>query len=278
MTFEYALKTARDVLKDAGIAEFELDAWLLMEYVCKIDKSYYYLNLKEEMEEEHEQTYEVIVKKRSERVPLQYITGVQEFMGLTLKVNSNVLIPRQDTEVLVEEALRVLKPGMKVLDLCTGSGCIIISLLKYAEGIKGFASDISKQALLVAKENAKLNQVEPDLIRSDLFSNITDSFDLIISNPPYIKTEEIDQLMPEVAHFEPVGALDGRDDGLHFYREITAQCMEYLKPEGFLYFETGCDQTDAVMEMMEQAGLKELKVIKDLTGLKRVVCGRRSYV
>lgn len=278
MTYEYALQAARNVLKDAGIKEYESDAWLLMEYVCRIDKSYYYLNLREEMEEECEQTYEVIIKKRSERVPLQYITGVQEFMGLSMKVNTNVLIPRQDTEILVEEALRVLIPGMRVLDLCTGSGCIIISLMKYAEGIKGVASDISKQALLVAKENAKINQVDPELIRSDLFTNITGTFDLIISNPPYIKTLDIDRLMPEVANFEPIAALDGREDGLHYYREIIAKSMEYLKPDGYLYFETGSTQTNAVADMMKQAGFREIREIKDLADLKRVVCGRRIYV
>ncbi|MFP3154134.1 peptide chain release factor N(5)-glutamine methyltransferase [Lachnospiraceae bacterium ZAX-1] len=278
MTLEGANHAARTVLREAGIEEFELDAWLLMQHICNIDKSYYYLHLKEDMDEEQEQAYEVLYKKRAERVPLQYITGVQEFMGLTMKVNSNVLIPRQDTESLVEEALKVIKPGMHVLDMCTGTGCIIISLLKYAKDIVGYGSDSSKQALLVAKENAKINQVEVNLIRSDVFLNIAGTFDLIVANPPYIPTNQIEALMPEVAHFEPVEALDGKKDGLYFYKKIIAECKDYLKPEGYLYFEIGNDQSNTVASMMEQVGFLDIQVRKDMSGLDRVVCGRRTNV
>ncbi len=227
------MEYGKGVLKDAGVLDYQLDAWYLMEYACKICKSEYYLHAKEEMEGAAFQEYRLLLKKRGERVPLQYITGVQEFMGLPFKVNSHVLIPRQDTETLVEEALKVLEPDMEVLDLCTGSGCIVISLLKHARvGISGTASDISKQALLIAKENAKQNQVETELVRSDLFQNITGKYDVIISNPPYIPTGELSGLMPEVRDFEPLEALDGAEDGLFFYQEITKffrPCLFYCR-------------------------------------------------
>lgn len=163
-------------------------------------------------------------------------------MGLKFKVNSNVLIPRQDTETLVEEALKTVKPGMKVLDMCTGSGCIIISILHNVEGVKGYAVDISKQAVNVAKENAKLNEVPVLFERSDLFEMVTEKFDVIVSNPPYIPTDVIPQLMPEVQVFEPIEALDGKEDGLYFYRKIVEQSKDYLNCGGSLMFEIGYDQ------------------------------------
>ena len=225
------------------------------------------------------QEYRLVLKKRGERVPLQYITGVQEFMGLPFKVNSHVLIPRQDTETLVEEALKVLEPDMEVLDLCTGSGCIVISLLKHARvGISGTASDISKQALLIAKENAKQNQVETELVRSDLFQNITGKYDVIISNPPYIPTGELSGLMPEVRDFEPLEALDGAEDGLFFYREITRMGKNFLKSNGYLYFEIGHNQGRQVAFLMEKNGFRNIKVIKDLAGNDRVAFGNLPAV
>lgn len=278
MTLEGALSWGKEELKQAEIADYELDAWYLLEYVCKIDRSYYYLHGADEMEMDQEQEYEVAIKKRAERVPLQYMTGTQEFMGLEFKVNSHVLIPRQDTETLVEEALKVLEPGMQVLDLCTGSGCIIISLLKLKEGLEGTASDISKQALLVAKENAKQHQVEVELVTSDLFQSITGSFDLIISNPPYIPTHVIDGLMPEVKNFEPMEALDGREDGLYFYQEITRASVNFLNSNGYLYFEIGHDQGGQVAAIMEQNGYRNVRVVKDLAGNDRVVLGNLPAV
>ena len=279
MTFEGALQYGRDLLQKSGVADYELDAWYLMEYACKMDKSQYYLHALEEMEDETFQEYGLLLKKRGARVPLQYITGVQEFMGLNFKVNSHVLVPRQDTETLVEEALKVLEPGMEILDLCTGSGCIIVSLLKLAGmAVRGTASDISKQALLIAKENAKNNQVEVELVRSDLFQNITGAFDMIISNPPYIPTEEIANLMPEVRNFEPLEALDGAEDGLAFYRKIVGRAKEFLKSNGYLYFEIGYNQGGRVAFLMEEYGFRNVKVIKDLAGNDRVACGNLPAV
>lgn len=278
MTLEEALNKGKEILETAEIADFELDAWYLMEYVCKMDKSQYYLKSREEMEPEKLQEYEVLLRKRAEHVPLQYITGSQEFMGLEFKVNSHVLIPRQDTETLVEEALKVLEPGMSVLDLCTGSGCVIVSLLKHQEGLIGTASDISKQAILVAKENAKQNQVEAEFVSSDLFKSITGTFDMIISNPPYIPTDVINGLMPEVKNFEPMTALDGKEDGLYFYREIIKEAGKFLNSNGYLYFEIGHDQGGRVAAIMEDSGYRNVRVVKDLAGNDRVVMGNLPAV
>lgn len=278
MTLEEALNKGKEILKEAEVLDYELDAWYLMEYVCKIEKSQYYLKGREEMEPEKWQEYEVLLRKRAEHIPLQYITGSQEFMGLEFKVNSQVLIPRQDTETLVEEALKVLEPGMNVLDLCTGSGCIIVSLMKYKEGLTGTASDISKQAILVAKENAKQNQVEVEFVSSDLFKSITGTYDMIISNPPYIPTEVIGGLMPEVKNFEPMEALDGKEDGLYFYRGIASEAGNFLNSNGYLYFEIGHDQGGKVAAIMESNGYRNVRVVKDLAGNDRVVMGNLPAV
>ena len=273
MTYREAIVSGEKSLCEAGIADARNDAWLLLTMACKIDHTYYYMHIDEEMPEELQHEFEVLIKKRAERVPLQYITGEQEFMGMTFHVNSNVLIPRQDTETLVEEALKVVKPGMKVLDLCTGSGCIIVSIVHNVPEVEGTATDISKQALLVAKENAKLNQVSVTFERSDLFDNVTGTYDVIVSNPPYIRTGEVVKLMPEVQEFEPMEALDGKEDGLYFYRKIIKECKAYLKPGGHILFEIGYDQGEAVSGLLKEAGFKNVTVIKDLAHNDRVVTG-----
>lgn len=273
MTYREALDLGEKVLSLADIEDRRTDAWLLLSMVCKMDRSFYYLHMEEDVPEEQVSEYEIALKKRAEHVPLQYIVGETEFMGLKFKVNSNVLIPRQDTETLVEEALKVVKPGMRVLDLCTGSGCIIISILHNVTNVEGYAIDISKQALNVAKENAKLNDVSVMFERSDLFDNVTGTFDIIVSNPPYIRTEEIVKLMPEVQSFEPMEALDGKEDGLYFYREIVAKCKDYLNPDGRILFEIGYDQGEDVSALLREAGFKDVRVIKDLAHNDRVVTG-----
>ena len=274
MTYKKAMEWGSGVLALAGVNEAKLDAWLLLETVCKINRTFYYSHMDEEMTTEQYSEYEIAIRKRGERIPLQYITGEQEFMGLNFKVNSNVLIPRQDTESLVEEALKICQPGMKVLDLCTGSGCIAISLMKNAPGMTATGSDISKQALLVAKENGRMHGVVIDWVRSNLYENINERFDLIVSNPPYIPGPQILELMPEVRDFEPVGALDGGTDGLDFYRQITAQSKDYLNKDGYLYLEIGYDQGPAVTNMMCAAGYREVSVIRDLARHERIVKGR----
>lgn len=273
MTYREAINHGEKILAQAEIAEAKTDAWLLLEMACKIDRNFYYLHMEEDMPEEQLSEYEIALRKRAEHVPLQYIVGETEFMGLKFKVNSSVLIPRFDTETLVEEALKVIRPGMKVLDLCTGSGCVLISILRNVVNVEGHGTDISKQALNVAKENARLNNVAATFERSDLFDQITERFDVIVSNPPYIRTEEILKLMPEVRSFEPIEALDGKEDGLYFYRSIIAECGAYLNPEGRILFEIGCDQGQAVSELLREAGFKEVNVIKDLAHHDRVVSG-----
>lgn len=274
MNYREAVAFGSGILTEAGVMDPELDAWYLLQMVCKIERSYYYAHGEEAVAEDRMREYEIAFRKRAERIPLQYILGEQEFMGLKFKVNSGVLIPRQDTETLVEEAIRLVRPGMRVLDLCTGSGCVLVSILKNVPELSGVGSDISKQALLVAKENARYHEVEAEWIRSDLMDQITGEFDLIVSNPPYIPTGVIGTLMPEVRDFEPVEALDGREDGLYFYRRITAQAAEYLKPEGWLCMEIGYDQGDAVSQLMREAGFSQVEVVKDLTGNDRVVKGK----
>lgn len=276
MTYREAIVSGEKSLCEAGIADARNDAWLLLTMACKIDHTYYYMHIDEEMPEELQHEFEVLIKKRAERVPLQYITGEQEFMGMTFHVNSNVLIPRQDTETLVEEALKVVKPGMKVLDMCTGSGCVLISILKNVHGTGGYGYDISKQAINVAKENAKLNDVPAIFERSNLFEDVADeTFDVIVSNPPYIRSDEIPFLMPEVSEFEPHEALDGKEDGLFFYRKIIQESPDYLTDGGYLLFEIGYDQGWAVSSMMKEVGFEDVCVKKDLARNDRVVCGHK---
>ncbi len=273
MTYKETIDLGIRILELAGIEEAENDAWLLLSKECKMNRTAYYMHMKDEILPEQLNEYKGLIKKRAERVPLQYITGEQEFMGLTFHVNSNVLIPRQDTETLVEEAIKLVEPGMSILDMCTGSGCIIISILKKCSGIQGTGSDISKQALNVAKENAKLNNVAVDFERSDMFENLSDKYDMIVSNPPYIRSDVVPTLMPEVCEFEPLDALDGHEDGLYFYRKIIKECKSFLKEDGKILFEIGNDQGQAVSDMLTYAGFRNVGVIKDLAHNDRVVVG-----
>ena len=273
MTYKETIDLGIRILELAGIEEAENDAWLLLSKECKMDRTAYYMHMKDEILPEQLNEYKGLIKKRAERVPLQYITGEQEFMGLIFHVNSNVLIPRQDTETLVEEAIKLVEPGMSILDMCTGSGCIIISILKKCSGIQGTGSDISKQALNVAKENAKLNNVAVDFERSDIFENLSDKYDMIVSNPPYIRSDVVPTLMPEVCEFEPLDALDGHEDGLYFYRKIIKECKSFLKEDGKILFEIGNDQGQAVSDMLTYAGFRNVRVIKDLAHNDRVVVG-----
>lgn len=274
MTYRKAMQLGEELLAEKGIADAKNDAWLLLAMACEIDHTYYYMHMEQEIPQEQFEQYENIIRKRMEHIPLQYITGEQFFMGMRFKVNENVLIPRQDTETLVSEALRRINPGMKVLDVCTGSGCVLISILKNSNKVEGVGVDISKQAINIAKENAKSNDVIAEFEKSDLFDSVLGTFDMIVSNPPYIPTDVIPTLMPEVAQFEPYIALDGKEDGLYFYKQILAQAKDYLNPNGMLLFEIGHDQGAAVSKLMEQAGFEEVTVIQDLARNDRVVFGK----
>lgn len=274
MTYQEALRYGQIRLRAAGVLEVESDAWLLMSAVCRIDRNFYYVYGNEEMIKEQEKEYMALLEKRAERIPLQYITGEQDFMGLTFKVNPGVLIPRQDTETLVEEALKAVTPGMEVLDLCTGSGCIAVSLAKFVPGAKVQGVDISPEALKVSEENARRNGVNVHFFLSDMFGQVEGKFDMIVSNPPYIPTGEIQGLMPEVKDFEPHLALDGKEDGLWFYRILAGEGKKYLKPRGMLMVEIGCDQGKDVSRIFKDNGYCDIKVRKDLAGLDRVVTGK----
>ncbi len=268
----------RCMLEKAGVDDAGIDARLLLEYVCATDVNDMYVHGDMKVSAEKTERYADLIGRRSEHIPLQYITGVQNFMGLDFMVNESVLIPRQDTEVVVEEALKSLHDGMDILDMCTGSGCILLSMLHYSNGCTGTGMDISQAALRVAAQNAsRLGISGAQWVCSDVFDQCPEQkFDMIISNPPYIKTDVIKTLMPEVREHEPVSALDGSEDGLLFYRKITEKAWDHLCGGGSLFFEIGYDQGRDVEDMMKNAGYTDTAVVKDYAGMDRVVYGFRS--
>ena len=346
------LNYGKKILKNAGIVEADLDAWYLFEQSFGISRAQYFLCARENIVGStaqkmtaQEQTgnslesknaldcvelwlkeklsaYENALKKRAARIPLQQIIGQQEFMGLSFFVNEHVLIPRQDTETLVELVLQEQKDkDISILDMCTGSGCIAVSLKKLGGYAHVEGADISEESLKVAKRNSEEilenNDVNNDAVSSrteqiqnctnltnnqnkqdnseermvsevrtvpqtgvifrlsDMFSAFseTERFNVIVSNPPYIPSAVIEELEPEVRDHEPRGALDGTADGLYFYRILAEECAKHLTPGGHVYFEIGYDQGAAVKELLDIHGFKDTRVIQDLTGKDRVVCG-----
>ena len=342
----------KKILKNAGIVEADLDAWYLFEQSFGISRAQYFLCARENIvgstaqkiavQEQHGDllesgnalecaelwlkeklsAYEHALKKRAARIPLQQIIGQQEFMGLSFFVNEHVLIPRQDTETLVELVLQEQKDkDISILDMCTGSGCIAVSLKKLGGYAHVEGADISEEALKVAKRNSEEilenNDVNNDAVNSrteqiqnctnltnnqnkqdnseermvsevrrvsqtgvtfrhsDMFSSFreTEQFNVIVSNPPYIPSAVIEELEPEVRDHEPRGALDGTADGLYFYRILAEECAKHLTPGGHVYFEIGYDQGAAVKELLDIHGFKDTRVIQDLAGKDRVVCG-----
>lgn len=346
------LNYGKQTLKNAGIAEADLDAWYLFEQIFGISRAQYFMCARENIAgstaqkmaaqeqtgnslesknaldcvelwlKEKMSAYENTLEKRASRIPLQQIIGQQEFMGLTFFVNEHVLIPRQDTETLVELVLQEQKDkDISILDMCTGSGCIAVSLKKLGGYVHVEGADISEEALKVAKRNSEelleKNNANNDAVssrtkqiqnctnltnnqnkqdnsekcmvseahtvpqtgvtfrRSDMFSSFqeTERFNVIVSNPPYIPSAVIEELEPEVRDHEPRGALDGTADGLYFYRILAEECAKHLTPGGHVYFEIGYDQGAAVKELLDIHGFKDTRVIQDLTGKDRVVCG-----
>ena len=287
LSFRALLQEGTEILGNAGIEEAGLDAWLLLEYLTGKSRAWYYAHSDEEVETETAQSYKELCRKRAEHIPLQHLTHRAFFMEYEFYVNENVLVPRQDTETLVEIARGLLKEkkSPRILDMCTGSGCILISLLADKEDCIGVGADISPKALEVAAQNAEKTGVkdraffvESDTFSADIFQEKDGKepkkYDMLISNPPYIPTEEIHGLMEEVRFHDPVLALDGREDGLYFYRTITGQAQRYLKPGGWLLYEIGCSQGQDVEAMMKQAGFASVEIRQDLTGLDRVVMGQ----
>ena len=273
MNLRSALVYGKEKLQTAGVLEAENDAWLLLSHVTGVSRAAYFMEPEKELANEQEEQYTAYIARRCERIPVQHLTGEQEFMGLTFAVNPHVLVPRQDTEVLVETVLEQLQPEMTVLDMCTGSGCILVSLMKFGSKISGTGADVSEKALDVAEKNARSHEVQATFVRGDLFENVEGTFDIIVSNPPYIPTKTIEELEAEVKLHDPFAALDGKEDGLYFYREIIKKAPQFLKKNGRLYFEIGHDQGRAVTELMEATGFTDVIVKKDLAGLDRVVFG-----
>lgn len=274
MNYTEAFLLGMQKLKEAQLEEAQLDARLLLEEICGTDHNTLLCHGDREVSEKEEEQYRKTIEQRAQHVPLQHILGYQDFMGLRFQVNEHVLIPRQDTEILVEEAMRYLHDGMRILDLCTGSGCILLSLLHYSNDCEGTGVDISKEALQVAALNAELLGIKADFLKSDLYEKVTGKFDLLVSNPPYIERKVIPTLMEEVREYDPYIALDGGEDGLDFYRRIIGGAQDYLKRGGQILMEIGSGQAQAVSELLREAGFKEIDVCRDFAGLDRVVSGR----
>ena len=281
MTYRECYEQGCRTLQAAGIEETALDARLLLEAVCGMDRYDLLVHGEQQVAPEAEEKYLNWIRQRAEHIPLQQLTGEQGFMGLTFNVNEHVLIPRQDTEILVEEVLKELHDGMRVLDMCTGSGCILLSLLHYSNDCEGLGVDLSAEALEVAGRNV-LKVLTPEkaehahFLQSDLFEKVEGKFEIIVSNPPYIASAEVEKLMPEVRDHEPRMALDGTEDGLYFYRRIIEEAGKHLVSSGMLFFEIGYDQGQAVSELMRTEGYCEVQVVQDYAGLDRVVFG--TYV
>lgn len=321
MTYRSLLQWGEQELEAAQIAEGKWDAWLLFSYLFRMERGQYFLVMNQEISQECLiAQYQEMINRRQLRIPLQHITGEQEFMGYSFRVNEHVLIPRQDTECLVEKVweeivrrkennqkMKQKNPQMNhnrenihVLDMCTGSGCIAVSLCKmyqdrYNEQLNMTAVDISEQALQVAKDNGRKLQCEHiQWIQSDLFEQLTNNqemdfvawqknselkngnelkYDIMVSNPPYIPTQVIASLEDEVKLYDPRAALDGKEDGLYFYNKIIKESVKFLRYGGMLAFEIGCEQGASVEFMMEHIGYRQIEISKDLVGLDRVVRG-----
>lgn len=281
MTYKECFTYGVEELTKAGVPDAEIDARMLLEFICHTTRHDMILYPQRPVTKEQQKEYEDAIARRSSRIPLQHITGEQSFMGFDFFVNEHVLIPRQDTEVLVETVLSYLKPESDILDMCTGSGCILLSLLAMGKACHGIGADISADALQVAiKNKARISEqcqkgLEAAFVESNLFTAIESGkkFDVIVSNPPYIASAVIDSLEPEVRLHEPMQALDGTADGLYFYRKIIQESRSFMKEQAGLFFEIGYDQAEAVAVLMKEAGFTNITVKQDYAGLDRVVYG-----
>lgn len=270
LTLKEALAKAVDKLQQMEVPDADIDAWYLLSYVTGLDRAAFFLHGDEPMAEPDMIRYRDLVTKRGERIPLQHLTGEQEFMGLDFHVNEHVLIPRQDTECLVERVLPYVD-GKRVLDVCTGSGCIAIAIAKLGKPFIVHGVDISEEALVVARQNATELNASVELFAGDLMTKMDGQYDVIVSNPPYIPPSVIEGLMPEVRLHEPMLALDGGQDGLGFYRRIAGQAVTRLAPNGRLFLEIGCEQAAAAAEILQKQGYREVQVFQDLAGKDRIV-------
>ena len=277
MTIREALTKGMIILKNNNVETPKLKARLLLQYILKKPRQYLIVYDNKEIDKKEQWEYFVNIEKLTNGVPLQHITHTQEFMKMDFFVNENVLIPRPDTEILVEEVIKIAKKIEKprILDLCTGSGAIAISIAKNIPTAEVYAIDISEKALEVAKKNANRLDTNVKFVKSNLFSNIGKvKFDIIVSNPPYIKKEDIKLLSEEVKN-EPIIALDGGYDGLDFYRKISSQAIDYLKFVSYLCFEIGCDQKEDVTEIIKDTKrYNDIYSKKDLYGNDRIIISK----
>ena len=268
-------------LSAAGISEAALDARLLLEFITGHDRNTLLAHPDTPVNDDDAKRYALMIDKRSAHIPLQHLTGECEFMGLNFIVNDKVLIPRQDSECLVEEAMRYTSDGSDILDLCTGSGCLLLSLMHYKNGCRGVGVDISADALTVARSNLSriegsggLNGGSAEFICGDMYEALAGfdrKYDIIISNPPYIRSSVIPTLMPEVRDHDPLIALDGGDDGLIFYRRIAEGAPQHLARDGRIFLEIGYDQAEDVARIFSAAGFKDINIVKDYSGNDRVI-------
>ena len=288
MTYEKLLAQATDRLIMAGVTDAQLDAWYLLEDTFGISRADYFLK-KRECPELIPGCWEDRLKLRCDRMPLAYVLGYTEFMGLRFHVEPGVLVPRQDTETLVEWVLKAENEGnaeisartLSLLDMCTGSGCIGLSLAKLG-GYSVTLSDLSPRAIHVSRINRGSLDLEEqvEICHGDLFEALPEGkrFDVIVSNPPYIETAVIEDLQEEVRDHEPRMALDGMEDGLFFYRKLAKEAPQWLTPGGRIYLEIGYDQGESVPALLQAAGFVDVTVKKDLAGNDRVVRGVYPHV
>lgn len=280
MTVKEVREKIQKRLQKAEIEDFEYEVWMLLEWKLGIGRAEYFMDPDREIPDKAWMSLNEVLRERERRVPLQYLMGSCEFMGYTFEVDERVLIPRQDTECLVELAVKKIRQTLReqascqVLDICTGSGCIGISVKLLCPEAEVTLSDVSEGALDVAKKNAWNLGASVRTIESDLFENIQGSYDYILSNPPYIPSRVIEGLMPEVREFEPRIALDGTEDGLYFYRAIAEDAVGYLRPGGWLIFEIGQEQGEDLLSILREQGFENTEIKKDLAGLDRIAVGR----
>lgn len=276
MLLSEALSYGMKRLKEASVSDHRTDASLLLEYCSGIDFRRYFLDQNKVLSPKEEAFYQICLERRAAGEPVQYITNKAYLMGHEFYVDRNVLIPRYDTEILVDAVLKYVKPDMRVLDLGTGSGCILISVLKEKQELTGVGSDISKKALEIAAKNAAFHRVNMKPVHSDLFENITGLYDVIVSNPPYINKKDMEGLDKEVKDYEPQLALFGGEDGLDFYKRIVKDSVHYLVDGGRLFLEIGYDQLESVSALMQLSGFVDIFSVKDLNNISRVVYGRKG--
>lgn len=276
MKIKEILQESIKQLKANEVEEPHAKARRLLAFTLEVPKEYLIINYDKEISKKQETIYKQYIKKLLEGEPIQYILGKQEFMGIEFAVNKDVLIPQPDTEILVEEVIKLLKQYKKpkILDLCTGSGAIAISISEKVSEAQIYASDISEKALAIARINDRSKKIK--FILSDLFNNIEDKFDIIVSNPPYIKTHEIEKLSKEVQN-EPILALDGGIDGLEFYRKIIGQASKYIKKNGYLCLEIGEKQKKQVKDIINnEKKYADIKEYKDLNKNDRVIICKKT--